>query len=65
MTLIQAQERYMERIRSAHPGHVKRVRRSAHKQLGAYLEKQGTPALQRYQVIKDAEDMLKLDSGEG
>lgn len=61
MTLIQAQERYIERIRNAHPGHVNRVRRSARKQLGAYLEKQGTPQIQRLQLIRDSEEMLSLE----
>lgn len=61
MTLIQAQERYIERIQNAHPGHVNRVRRSARKQLGAYLEKQQTPQATRLLCIKDAEDMLALE----
>lgn len=61
ITLIQAQERYIERVKNAKAGHVNRVRRAARKQLGEYLEKTGASQMTRMQVIKDADDMLKLE----
>lgn len=61
MTLIEAQTRYMTRIRDAHPGHRSRVQRSARKQLGEFLEKMGVPQIDRIRVIRDAHDMLVLE----
>lgn len=58
MTLIQAQMRYIERSMSCHTGHVRRVRRSAAKELKAWAVKHGyDPDV----VHRDAKDMLELE----
>lgn len=62
LTLIQAQERYIERVKNAKSGHVNRVRRAARKQLGEYLEKTGASQITRMQVVQDADDMIKLEA---
>lgn len=57
MTLIQAQQRYIDRLSSAHPGHFLRVRRSAWKQLFSWAEKRG---MSGKEVCSDAYDMFRL-----
>ena len=58
ITLIQSQQRYIERIMLCHPGHINRVRRSAAKELKAWAVKHGyDPTV----VHRDAKDMLVLE----
>lgn len=58
MSLIQAQERYIERVNNCHPGHLRRVTRAAHKELRKWAERRGMDAAQ---IVKDAADMAKLE----
>lgn len=58
MTLLQAQERFIQRVNSCHTEHVRRVRRSAWKQLAAWAVKRGYDAAV---VCKDASDMAELE----
>lgn len=58
MTLIQAQERYIARVNSCHPGHQRRVKRSAHSQLSQWAAKRGFDARV---ICKDADDMARLE----
>lgn len=58
MTLIEAQTRFITRVREAHPGHRNRVHRSAWKQLHTWAEKRGYDGRV---VCKDAKDMLVLE----
>lgn len=58
MNLIQAQQRYIDRVMSANPGHTNRVRSAAARELKAWAIRKGfDPAL----VHKDAKDMLALE----
>jgi hypothetical protein len=63
MTLIQAQERYIEQVnRCVRPRDRKsRVRRAAGKKLYAYLEKIGVPENQQGRIVRDAWDMAELE----
>ncbi|WP_374514050.1 hypothetical protein [Niveibacterium sp.] len=57
-TLIQAQQRYIDRCLTAHPGHVRRVANAAAGELKAWATKRGyDPAA----VHRDAKDMLELE----
>lgn len=58
MTLIQAQQRFIDRVTASHPGHQRRVRRAAWGQLFAWAEMRGFDAPQ---VCADARDMLNLE----
>lgn len=58
MTLIQAQQRYIERVNTCHPGHLRRVERAAWKQLFQWAAKRGLTASV---VCKDADDMAVLE----
>jgi len=58
MTLIQAQERYIQRVNSCHPGHRRRVARAAHRELCQWATKRG---FDRSVVYKDADDMARLE----
>lgn len=58
MTLIQAQDRYIARVTGCHTGHIRRVRRSAWKQLSTWARSHGYDA---NIVCKDAADMAKLE----
>lgn len=58
MTLIQAQERYIQRVNSCHPGHMRRVSRSAHSQLHQWASKRGMDPVA---ICKDAKDMARLE----
>ncbi len=58
MTLVQAQQRYIDRATSCHPGHQRRVRNAAAKELKAWATKHGFDAVA---VHKDARDMLELE----
>lgn len=58
MTLIQAQERYIQRVNSCHPGHMRRVARAAYRQLRLWATKRGMdPAA----IYRDADDMARLE----
>jgi hypothetical protein len=63
LTLIQAQERYIERVnRCEFPkrrGNA--VRRAAGRQLSEYLTKIGVPDAQQGAIIRDAWDMAELE----
>ena len=57
MTLVQAQQRYIDRLLQCHPGQVRRVRRAAGRTLWRWASVRGyTPAV----VLRDADDMLTL-----
>lgn len=58
MTLIQAQDRYVKRVLACHPGHVRRVRRGAWRELAKWALKHGYDA---QIVCRDADDVLKLE----
>ena len=58
MTLIQAQQRYTDRVLRAHPGHQRRVRNSAAAELKAWAVKHG---MNPVEVYRDARDMLELE----
>jgi hypothetical protein len=59
MTLIQAQQRYINRVLKAHPGHVRRVIRAAWKELYTWAAARGMDAAA---VCTDAHDMCKLET---
>ncbi len=57
LTLIQVQQRYIDRLRHCHPGHARRVRRAAARMLRRWARVRGyNPAV----VLRDADDMLTL-----
>ena len=58
MTLIQAQQRYIDRVQAAHPGHQRRVGRAAWAELFKWATARGMDATA---VCKDAKDMLVLE----
>lgn len=58
MTLIQAQDRFIERVVSCHPGHRRRVRKAAWNELYAWAEARGYDARA---VCRDAADMAALE----
>lgn len=57
-TLIQAQDRYIDRARSCHPGHANRVQRAAHRELFQWAQARGYDGKV---VCRDARDMLELE----
>jgi hypothetical protein len=57
VTLVQAQQRYIDRLLQCHPGHVRRVRRTAGRTLWRWAVARGyTPAV----VLRDAHDLFVL-----
>lgn len=60
LTLVQAQDRYVERVLSCQTGHVRRVRRGAWRELAEWAREHGYDA---QIVCRDADDMLKLEQG--
>lgn len=58
MTLIQAQQQYIDRVNSCHPGHQRRVARAAWSALYKWAEARGMDARA---VCKDAADMAALE----
>lgn len=58
MTLIQAQQRYIDRALRASPGHQRRVRNAAAAELRAWATKRGMDPVA---VHNDARDMLELE----
>lgn len=59
MNLIQAQDRYIARVNSCHPGHFRRVSRAAWSELYKWAEMRGMDARA---VCLDAKDMAKLEA---
>ncbi|TYK74142.1 hypothetical protein FSY45_20090 [Comamonas sp. Z1] len=59
MTLTQAQQRYIDRVNSSHPGHARRVSRSAWAQLSKWAQARGMNA---QAVCQDAKDIAKLEA---
>ena len=60
-TLIQAQAKLIARANGCHPGHRRRVIRSAASELRRYLARIGTPAEQQQRIVRDAIDMANLE----
>jgi hypothetical protein len=58
MTLIQAQQRYIDRVASCHPGHQRRVARAAWSVLYKWAESRGMNAKA---ICQDAKDMAMLE----
>ena len=58
LTLVQAQDRFIERVLACHTGHVRRVRRAAWHKLAEWARKHGYDATV---VCRDADDVLKLE----
>lgn len=58
MTLIQAQQRYIDRVLRAHPSHQRRVARAARAELAAWARAHGMDA---DVVCRDAKDMAALE----
>ena len=58
MTLIQAQQRYIDRVAAAHPGHQRRVARAAWSELFKWATARGMDARA---VCQDAKDMAALE----
>lgn len=63
MTLIQAQQLYIDRVNNPnnHPGHLRRVRRGAWRQLYDWATQQGSSPEQARQVCQDARDVADLE----
>lgn len=59
MTLIQAQQRYINRVNGSHPGHARRVSRSAWSELYKWAEMRGMDARA---VCLDAKDVAALEA---
>ena len=60
MNMIQAQQRYINRVNSCHQGHRNRVHKSAQSELSMWLKANGYQAM-REQIINDAIDMANLE----
>jgi predicted GNAT superfamily acetyltransferase len=58
MTLIQAQQNYIDRVTRCHPGHQRRVSRAAWSDLYNWAEARGMDAAA---ICKDAKDMANLE----
>lgn len=58
MTLIEAQQRFIDRVNRCHTGHFNRVRRAAWKELAAWAERHGYATRA---VCQDADDMATLE----
>ncbi len=58
MTLIQAQQQYIDRVTSCHPGHQRRVARAAWSALYKWAESRGMNAKA---ICQDAKDMAVLE----
>lgn len=61
MTLIQAQDRLIQRVIGSHPGHRRRTIRSACRELRVYLQRIGTPQDLVPRLVRDAVDMANLE----
>lgn len=58
LTLVQAQQRYIDRVNGCQTGHLSRVRRAAYRRLDAWAKAHGFDAKV---VWRDAEDMALLE----
>lgn len=58
MTLIQAQQQYIDRVTNCHPGHQRRVARAAWSALYKWAESRGMDAKA---ICQDAKDVAKLE----
>ena len=58
MNMIQAQDRYISRVLSCHPGHARRVARAAWLELFKWAAARGMDARA---VCQDAKDMAALE----
>jgi len=63
MTLIQAQQRYVNRVNDPNnnPGHLRRVRRGASNQFYKWARGRGIPETEISILLNDAIDMAKLE----
>ena len=62
MNMIQAQQRYIDRVNGCHTGHRNRVSRAAWKELAKWAEQHGVADYeQRRAICKDAKDMAELE----
>lgn len=61
MSLIQAQEKLIQRVNACHPGHRRRVIAGAGAELRRYLSRIGVPADQHRAIVRDAIDMANLE----
>lgn len=59
MTLVQAQQRYIDRLLQCHPGHLRRVRRAAASTLCRWARVRGYDPTT---VLRDAHDIFVLMS---
>jgi len=64
MTLIQAQQRYINRVNAAHPGHFNRVHRSARAQLWQWAIDRGFDTEGANAICRDAKDVAALERNE-
>ena len=62
LTLIQAQQRLIDRVNHCHPGHRRRVIKGAASELRAYLTRIGVASEQHNQIVRDAIDMANLEA---
>jgi predicted GNAT superfamily acetyltransferase len=60
MTLIQAQQKYIDRVNGCHPSHQRRVARAAWAELFKWAESRGMDAKT---VCNDAKDVAALEQG--
>lgn len=58
MTLIQAQQRYIDRVNGCHPGHARRVANAAWSQLFKWAEARGMDARA---ICRDAAETAALE----
>jgi len=58
MTLIQAQQKYIDRVTQCHPGHKRRVGQAARAELYQWAEARGMDA---EAICKDARDVANLE----
>lgn len=63
MTLVEAQQRYIEHVNdpSGSPGHLNRRRRGARVQLFAWALKRGHTRAEAAQICNDADEMAELE----
>ncbi|MGV0982343.1 MAG: hypothetical protein ACOYB0_08285 [Polynucleobacter sp.] len=61
LTLIQAQQRYIDRTMNAKTGQRRRVRNAAGSELRAWLTKRGFSAAEVESIWRDAWDMVQLE----
>lgn len=65
LTLIEAQQRLIDRVNQCHSGHRRRVTRGAARELRRFLASVGFPAHQHDAIVRDALDVAKLEETAG